>query len=346
MQAANYLSPGKIEMRVDATKPKPAAGEVLIAVEACGICGSDLHMYRNDSLRAKLVTKTPEGYEIPGHEFAGTIVELGESVDGFALGERVVGIPSGGGGMAQFARIPVNPFQLVKVPDGVSMQEAATTEPLADSLQIVRKAQVKPTDNVLVFGVGIIGLGVIQALRAKGIPVNRIIAVDIYEGRLAKAMEVGATHSIDAGNGDLFDKVTAICGRNQGYQGEDAGIDVVIDCAGFIAHLKRTPPLQEALRMVVPNTGRIICFGAFEGLVSLDLQYLISKQPTIMGSVGYASDELGEALGLMRSGKIDRETLVSHQFWLDQIYDAFEAQSRSDSVKVIVNIPVDAGEAR
>jgi len=339
MQAANYLEPGKIECRNDATPPEPAAGEVLIAVHACGICGSDLHMYRNDSFRHLLVTKTAEGYEVPGHEFAGVITKLGAGVEGYKVGDRVVGIPSGGGGMGQFVRIPVNAFQLVKVPNGVSFQEAATTEPLADSMQMVRKAEIKPSENVVIFGAGIIGLGVIQVIKAQKISAARIIVVDIQDARLRKAQELGATHTINALNGAIFDQVAAICGHNTHYAGEDANIDVVIDCAGYIAHLKRPAPLQEALRLVVPNSGRIICFGAYEGTVTLDLEYLISKQPTIMGSMGYAPSELGGALELMRSGKVDRKTLMSHQFWLEKIQDAFEAQTKPDAVKVMINIP-------
>ena len=96
-------------MRPDATRPSPAEGEVLIAVEACGICGSDLHTYRNDSHRNVNVRRTPEGYDVPGHEFAGTIAELGEGVEDWQLGERVVGVTGFGGGMAEFVTVPVNP---------------------------------------------------------------------------------------------------------------------------------------------------------------------------------------------------------------------------------------------
>lgn len=193
MNAANFIGPGKIEMRDDATQPEPLAGEVIVAVKACGICGSDLHMYRNGSLRERLVRETPEGYQVPGHEFAGTIAMIGAGVDGWRLGERVVGVTGFGGGMAEYVAVPANPFQLVRIPGGVSVQEAATTEPLADGLQMVRKAAIRPGENVVVFGVGIIGLGVIQAIRALGINAGQIIAVDVQDARLEKALKVGAT---------------------------------------------------------------------------------------------------------------------------------------------------------
>lgn len=338
MKAANYIGPGKIEIRHDATAPEPAAGEVLVAVEACGICGSDLHMYRNDSLRHLLITKTAEGYETPGHEFAGTISKLGEGVTGWEIGQRVVGVVGGGGGMGEFVRVPVNPFQLVAMPEAVSFQEAATTEPMADSLQMVRKAAIRPDENVLVIGVGLIGLGVIQGIRARGVQANRIIAVDVHQARLEKALEIGATDVINAREGALYDQVAAITGAHDGYQGRHANIAVVFDCAGYIEGLNRPVPLQSALDVIVPNTGRIICFGAYEGKVTLDLEYLISKQPTIMGSLGYAAEELVEALDLMAGKKVDRMTLISHQFPVDQVYEAFEAQLKPDSVKVMINI--------
>ncbi|SNS79197.1 (R,R)-butanediol dehydrogenase / meso-butanediol dehydrogenase / diacetyl reductase/hypothetical protein [Sphingomonas laterariae] len=338
MKAANYVDPGKIEMRVDATRPVPAPGEVLVAVEACGICGSDLHMYRNNTSRDHLARKTPEGYEVPGHEFAGRIAELGEGVTGWAVGERVVGVTGFGGGMADYVTVPVNPFQLVRMPDGVSFVEAATTEPMADGLQMVRKAEIRPGENVVVFGVGIIGLGVIQAIRAQAIDAGRIVAIDVQQARLEKALEIGATDVVNARDGDVFAAVAAICGREESYRGVSANVPVIFDCAGYIAHMSGPPPLETALRLVSLTGGRIICFGAFEGPMTIDMMPIIHKEPVIMGSNGYAPEELVQALELMRDGKVDRNTLISHSYPLDAISDAFEMQCQPQAVKVMLDI--------
>jgi len=338
MQSANYIRPGLIEAKNDATAPSPAAGEGIVAVEACGICGSDLHMFRNDSYRDRLVRATPEGYEVPGHEFAGRISEIGEGVTGFAVGDRVVGVTGMGGGMAQYVAVPVNPFQLVHMPEGVDMAVAATTEPLADGLQMVRKAQIAEGEDVVVFGVGIIGLGVIQAIHAKGIKAGRIIAVDVQQARLDKALEVGATDVINARDGDVFDAVAAICGVEESYYGRSANIAVVFDCAGYIKHIKGPPPLETALKLVIAGNGRIVCFGGYEDHMTIDMGPLIQKQPTIMGSNGYAAEELVEALDLMRSGKVDRTTLISHHFPLAKIAEAFDAQAGADAIKVMIDI--------
>lgn len=339
MLTANFIGPGQIEARPDATRPSPRAGEVLIAVEACGICGSDMHMYRENAHRERLVRPTPEGYETPGHEFAGVIAELGEGVSGWHVGERVVGVTGMGGGMAQFVTVPVNPFQLVRMPDGVSFEEAATTEPLADGLQMVRKARIAEGENVLIYGVGIIGLGVIQAIHARGIKPGRIIAVDIHARRLQAALDVGATHVINAREKDVFEAAAAICGLQDEYRGESASIDVVIDCAGYIKHIPGPPPLEIALRMISTRNGRIVCFGGYEDRMEIDFSYVIRKEPVIIGSNGYASEELVEALHLMASGAVDRSSLITHIYPLDQVEAAFIAQGQPDVVKVILQVP-------
>ena len=343
MQSANYVGPGKIEARLDATRPVPGAGEVVVAVEACGICGSDLHMYRNDSYRDRLVRLTPEGYSVPGHEFAGRIAALGPGVADWVIGERVVGVTGLGGGMAQFVTVPVNPFQLARIPEGVSFAEAATTEPLADGLQMARKAAIAPGENVLVFGVGIIGLGVIQAIRARGLNPGKVIAVDIHDQRLQKALEVGATDVINARDRDIFKAVAAICGRGNDWKSDapHANIAVVFDCAGYIKHIPGPPPLEIALHLIA-REGRIICFGGYEDRMLINFGYVIQKEPMIIGSNGYAAEELVEALDLMRSGAVDRRTLISHEFPLEQIGQAFEAQGQPDAVKVMIDIPQDA----
>ncbi len=338
MRVADFLGPSHIECRSDATRPAPSAGEVLVAVEACGICGSDLHMYRNGIHRELLSRSTPEGYQVPGHEFSGRIAALGDGVTGWSVGERVVGVTGQGGGMAEFVTVPVNPFQLVRVPEGLGFVEAATTEPLADALQMLRKAEITADENVVVFGAGIIGLGVIQCIRAKGLRPAHVIAIDVHQTRLDAALAVGATHAVNARDEDPFTRISAICGEENDYRGRSAKVQVVFDCAGYIAQMAGPPPLETALRLVATRGARIICFGAFEERMLIDFNYVIHKEPTILGSNGYAPEELVEALELMVSGRIDRSCLVSHRFALQDVGEAFAMQSRPESVKVMLAI--------
>jgi (R,R)-butanediol dehydrogenase / meso-butanediol dehydrogenase / diacetyl reductase len=337
MKVANFVAPGVVEFRADATRPSPDAGEVLVRVEACGICGSDMHMYRHNSYRESLVRATAEGYEVPGHEFAGTIAELGRDVSGWQVGEAVVGVTGRGGGMAEYVTVPVNPFQLARIPKGVSFEEAATTEPMADALQMVRKAGIRSGENVVVFGVGIIGLGVIQAIRARGIPCGKLIAVDVSEARLAKAAELGADFVVNARSADVFESVSRQCGTQTDYRGTSAGVSVVFDCAGYIKHMAGPAPLETALRLICLAEGRIVCFGGFEGPVCIDLSPIIQKQPTILGSNGYLPEELTLALQLMSERRIDRGALISHRFSLSSVSRAFVTQGEAGAVKVILH---------
>lgn len=337
MKAAVFHDPGKIDMQVGVPEPEAGPGEVVIKVEACGICGSDLHMYRTNAHREGL-NRVVGGLEIPGHEFAGTIVAVGEGVIGYEVGDRAVGV--GMGGMAQYVPVPANPYQLVPIPDGVSFEEAATTEPMADALQMVRLAEVQAGENVVVFGVGIIGLGVIQALKAREVPAKRIIAIDVSEARLAMAREVGATHAINPAREDVLKTVAAICGTQTAHTlvppTDFPDVAVVIDCAGYIKHMKGDPPLQLALDMLRPAGGRIVCFGAYEGKFPIDFMPVINKQPTIRGSMGYAAEELVQALALMAAGKLDRRKLISDTFPLEQVQQAFQTQGNGVAIKVML----------
>lgn len=342
MKAAVFKGVGVIEA-LNVAQPVAGPGEVLVRVAYCGICGSDLHIYRlqtpsAEEMHAGTLRTDADGNRIIGHEYAGQIVQVGAGVDGYAVGDRVVGVTAGGG-MAEYVPVPVNPYQIARIPDGVSYEEAATTEPLADALQLVRKAQIQPGENVVVFGVGIIGLGVIQALRAVTSDVGSIIAVDVSLSRLDMALQVGADHSINATNEDVIESAGRVCGivDNDFPRMRTPRVAVVIDCAGYIKHMRGPAPLQTALHLLQPQGGRIICFGAFEDEVSLSLMDLIHKQPTIQGSMGYLPEELTGALQLMADGKVDRHQLISHRFPLDAVSAAFEAQSDGRAIKVMVS---------
>jgi (R,R)-butanediol dehydrogenase / meso-butanediol dehydrogenase / diacetyl reductase len=200
----------------------------------------------------------------------------------------------------------------------------------------VRKATIQEGENVVVFGVGIIGLGVIQAIRARGIACGEVIAVDVSDARLEKAREVGASATVNASGQEVAEALGRLCGTERDYRGISARIAVVFDCAGYIKHMPGPPPLETALRLIALSNGRIICFGGFEDRVLIDLSPIIQKQPTIIGSNGYAAEELTEALRLMNEAKVDRGTLISHRFPLEEVASAFSIQAQPQAVKVLV----------
>jgi (R,R)-butanediol dehydrogenase/meso-butanediol dehydrogenase/diacetyl reductase len=335
MRAALYMGLKQIDI-ADIQPPQINDFQVLIDVEACGICGSDLHTFREDWQPEKNVTVYPEG-RVLGHEFCGLVAATGKNVTGAKVGDRVVGI-SIGGGMAQQVAVYATPGTLCKIPDGVSFAAAATTEPMADSLRIARLSNVQDGENVVVFGMGIIGLGVIQAYRALGKKINKLIAVDTSSVRLEKALEVGADVVVNAKEQDVVSVITGLCGKSKTVLNEDApNVHVVCDCVGYIMKMPGVPVLQTALDLICDRTGRIMCFGIFEGDIKLNLHNLVFKQPKLIGVMGYDDQDVSDALAMMADGRIDRASLVTHQFPLERAAEAFRAQDNyAQAIKVVL----------
>jgi threonine dehydrogenase-like Zn-dependent dehydrogenase len=272
---------------------------------------------------------------VPGHEFSGVISALGSAVEDHAIGDRVVGL--GMGGMAE--HVAVSSGAVFEFPESLSFDEAATAEPMSNSLRIVRKSGPQPGENVVVIGLGIIGLGVIQAYRALGVELNRLIAIDTSDYRRSVAANLGADHLIDPKNGDVVSQVRDLCGTRPSILcGDVPAIDVVCDCVGYIKGFPGKPVIQQALEMICDRSGRIMCFGMFEDQVTLDLEPLIFRQPQVIGVMGMELEDVTDALEFMAGGKIDRKSLVTHQFPISQTKDAFEAQANyAESVKVVLH---------
>ncbi|MBW2274970.1 MAG: zinc-binding dehydrogenase [Deltaproteobacteria bacterium] len=333
MRAVVYNGIRDLDVR-DLPPPELQPDQVMVDVHACGICGSDLHLYR-EGIGPEICTFPYPGGRVLGHEFSGVISALGSAVEGRAIGDRVVGL--GMGGMAE--QVALHNAIAFAIPDGVSFDEAATAEPMSNSLRIVRKSNPQPGENVVVFGLGIIGLGVIQTYRALGVELGRLIAVDTSEYRRKVAAELGAGYLIDPKDGDVVEQVRELCGNRPSIlDGDVPAVDVVCDCAGYIKGFEGKPVIQQALDMICDRSGRIMCFGMFEDRVSLDLGPLINRQPQLIGVMGMELEDVNQSLAWMAEGKIDRKSLVTHQFGLAQARDAFEAQTRyAESVKVVLH---------
>jgi 2-desacetyl-2-hydroxyethyl bacteriochlorophyllide A dehydrogenase len=339
MKAAIFHAPKNVSTE-EVDKPSIKLSDILIKVQYCCICGSDLHMYKL-GLFSEMICRKSEGGLIPGHEFSGDIVEVGTEVEGLAVGDRVVAYTNGG--MAEY--VPVSPAlpgkNVYKIPDEVSYKEAATLEPLANSIHAVLKGTPAKGENAMVFGAGIIGLGVVQVLRALDIGLNKIIVVDVSDKRLEKARQIGADAVINVGTEDLYSKAIEITGSEEFVLVPGLPVplvDIVYDCVGYIQDRPEPPVLQQAMLVVRPLTGRIVAHGVFEAPLTMDFSFLIAKQIQIIGSYGAIPEETKQGIQLMQSKKIDRETLITHEFPLDQAKEAFETQCAvENSVKVLIN---------
>ena len=328
MKAAVFY--GARDIRVEEVEePKlETAGDILIRVRASGICGSDLHPYRNAE------PATPG--RIMGHEFSGDVAEIGSEVEGLKAGDRVVTVSFGAN--AEYIRISreARPT-VVPLPPEVSYSEAATIEPLANSIHIANLANPTDEETVVIMGAGAIGLGVIQVLRTRCSA--RVIVIDYSDKRLATAQELGADVIINAGREDPYQKVLELTGKTTIAFIEDmpaGNVDIVCDCAGWFAVDAAVPPLQQALLMLKPN-GKLIEHSIFEKPPEINYFLLVRKGIKLLGSWGFVMDEFTQAIEMIRSGKVDRKPIITHEFPLDRAKEAFETQlNYEEAIKVLL----------
>jgi 2-desacetyl-2-hydroxyethyl bacteriochlorophyllide A dehydrogenase len=327
MKAALYHAPRDIRVE-DVPVPSIAADELLVRIKACGICGSDLHMYRLGMFEA--LGRPVDNGRIMGHELSGEVVAVGSEVAGFRVGDRIAGV--GVGGFAEYTPLQVSERSPHLLPANLSFEEGATLEPLATSLHGVGLARPVAGETAVILGAGIIGLGCVQVIRAT--VSCRIIVVDASAKRLEMATQLGADATVNLMQSDPVDAVMGLTGGPQplqrfGVRGGNA--DVVIDCAGA----KLSP--NQGLYMLKQADGRLVLVALFEQQPELDFNQIVRKQVTIYGSWGWTGDDYRRAIELVQSGRIDRKPLISHEYTLDDAPLAFATQAQPDAaVKVLL----------
>jgi 2-desacetyl-2-hydroxyethyl bacteriochlorophyllide A dehydrogenase len=341
MKAAVIHGPREIRLET-VEDPSIRGDEILVKVKACGICGSDIHMYKTG-----VMSPSPNS-RILGHEFSGEIAELGSAVEGFKVGDRVLGtgrrncgqchwcqqgqidrctnggIPGYGldGAFAEYVVVP-NPAlgkTLFKIPEVLSWEEAATVEPVSVACHAVEAAKIQPNEIVVILGAGMIGQGVAQAAKARG--AAKVIVCEPSAKRLTMAKKLGADLALNPKEINPVDAVTEATSWKMA--------DVVFECSGAPA------AFRQALRMV-RFFGRVMQVAVFEQNVELepDLTSLITvRNLTLRGCAG---QRWAMALDLVRLGQVKTRDLVTHEFTLNNAKDAFETQLNSDeSIKVLI----------
>ena len=332
MKAAVLYGPRDIRVE-EVETPRLEAGDILIKIRACGICGSDLHVYKL-GLFADLGIPVNSGL-ILGHEFGGDVVELGGQVEGLKKGDRVTAISMGA--EAEYLKIPAFLTPAVfHIPSEITHEEAATNEPLATSLHAVRLANPASEETIVILGAGIIGLGVLQVIKVRSSA--KVVVVDLSDKRLAMARQLGAEAVINAAREDPYQKMLEMTGATKLIFLEEpaSGVDTVFDCAGGAVEYTGTAALQQALLMVKEN-GKVVLVAVFEKPFEIDHNLIMRKGISLLGSFGYSLDEFTEALELMRSGKVDRKPLITHEFPLDRAKEAYETQLKpEEAIKVLI----------
>jgi len=333
MKAAVLYGPRDVRVE-EVDRPALGPGDVLLRVRACGICGSDLHVYKHGMFTE--LGAPVNGGRILGHEFSGEVAAIEGQVAQLAVGDAVTAIAVGAA--AEYLRIPAPMAPLIRrLPTGLSFEEAATTEPLATSLHAVRLANVQNGQTVVIIGAGIIGLGVLQLLKA--FHSLRVIIVDLSSRRLAMASDLGADAVVNAAQVDAYQRVLELTGATavsfvEG--GPAAGVDVVFDCAGVSREHAGPSTLEQALLMVREN-GTVVMVAVSERPFPVDFNVLMRKGIRLLGSWAWSLPEFDESLGLISSGTVARRPLITHEFPLDQAAEAYETQLRAEeAIKVLI----------
>ena len=334
------LAPRHCELR-RVSVPEIGPDDVLLRVAAVGVCGSDVHQYHNTH---SWPVRVPV---ILGHEFCGEIERVGERVDGFAPGQRVVsetaavidptsffcrtgrynldpsrrGFGYGvDGAMAPYVRVPAR--CLHALPDSLDFTTAALTEPCCVAYQsVVESSPVDPGDLVVVLGPGPIGLLCAQLARISGASQVVVVGMGRDRDRLELARRHWATATFEV---DRDDVAAALCEMGDGY-----GADVVIDASGSSA------ALEAALRWVRPE-GHITKVGWGPQPLGFSLDPLVQKAVTLKGSFSHTYPVWERVVRLLASGDLDPRPLVSRVSSLDEWQPCFEGMATGELVKAVL----------
>lgn len=334
MKAAIFHGPRDIRIK-EVEKPKLDTGDVLIKIRACGICGSDLHAYKL-GMFPELGVPIDSGM-ILGHEFSGDVVEVGGQAEGVKIGDRVTAL--GAGAEAEYLKIPSFLVSTIfHIPPQISYEEAATAEPLATSVHTVDLASPGDGEIIVILGAGVIGLGVLQVIKAISSPT--VVMVDLSDKRLALAQKFGADAVINAAREDPYRKMLEMTGSSKLIFVDDlaSGVDTVIDCAGYGMEQKGPAPLQQAILMA-RSRGKVLLVANYEKPVPINGNLVMNKALTLLGSFGDTTilDDFARGLELMRTGKVNRKPLITQEFPLSRAKEAYETQLKAgEAIKVLI----------
>ena len=327
---------------VDLPEPVPAAGEVVIQVEAEGICRTDWHVWNGDWDWVGLVPTLPL---VMGHELGGTVVAVGSGVSRVRAGDRVTtpfhescgrcGYCLSGrsnlcdameflglthdGGYAQYAAIRNADFNCVTLPDGIDALSAAAIgcRYMTAFHAVTRQGGLAAGQWVAVHGAGGIGLSAVQIAAALG---GRVIAVDLAEAKLEKARAEGALHTVNAGQQDVVAAIRDITG---------GGADLAIGGLGVAA-------LVQAAVLSLRKGGRLVQVGltsqAEQGYVPLPLDHIIEAEIEIAGSVGNPHVDYPRLLALVATGVLRPARIVGQTLPLGQASEVLDAMDSYETL--------------
>lgn len=334
MKAAVCYGSGKPLVFEDRADPVAAADTVVVEVERCGLCGSELHLNEGPP------RDFPEGF-VMGHEFAGRIVELGKGVKGLSLGQRIAAFPAVGcgnceacsvgnwilcqtalrisGGFAQYASLPA--VAAVPLGDDLTAADGALIEPLTVSLYGLRMAALQPGDRVLVLGAGTIALCAIYWARRLG--AGKIVAMSRSARRAALALAMGADAFVPYGDNEMAEAAEALGGA----------ADHVFECVGVPGMLGKAVSHARLL-------GKVHSLGFCMGPDPIVPAMAGFKGLSMTFPVGYSLKDFAYVAGAMLGGHIDPKVMISKVIGLDAFpatFDQLLANNTENKLQVAPN---------
>ena len=341
MKALVKTKPGPGLDFIEVDDPRPQHDELLIEVKVIAICGTEIHFYNWDSAAANFQIQFPM---ILGHEYSGKVIEVGENVEGFSIGDRIsveTHNPCGQcyncklgnghncydmgligmnypGAFAKHATIPAK--VAFKLPDGVSYEEGSLFEPAGVAMRGIDEGKIAAGDLVVVLGCGPIGLFAVQIAQITG--AAKVVAIDVNDFRLKMAEKFGAI-ALNPERDDVVRQIKKIAGRK-------GGADVVLEVSG-------APSVFDYVFEIIRLEGRLITIGHPTLPVSIDISKQINQKGiSLKGIFGRRIWETWEHLAaLVEHKKINLNDVITHTFSLDQYKEAFE-QVHGDAGKVLL----------
>lgn len=337
MKASRFLG-NKTFAVTDLPTPHAGPGELVLRNQVCGVCGTDVHIYHGEPGSADVNPPV-----VLGHEYSGEVVEVGEGVTGFAVGDHVTVDPNiycghcaycqngkkqlcpsmeaigvtRDGGFAQYSRIPA--AQAFKLEPTVPWEAAAMAEPLACCLHGIDLAGIQVGDKVCVVGGGAIGLLMVQLAKLSG--ASQIVLSEPNEKRRQVGLQLGANAALDPTRPDAQEAFAQVL---------DGGANVVIECVGNV------PAVKSAFQFAGKGaTVLLFSVPKVDATFDLPLFDVYKKELTIKGSF-VNPDTHARAVALINSGKVDFGPIITHRFTLDQLPEAIAMQMSDASIKVVV----------
>ena len=337
MKASRFLG-NKTFAVTDLPTPHAGPGELVLRNQVCGVCGTDVHIYHGEPGSADVNPPV-----VLGHEYSGEVVEVGEGVTGFAVGDHVTLDPNiycghcaycqngkkqlcpsmeaigvtRDGGFAQYSRIPAS--QAFKLEPTVPWEAAAMAEPLACCLHGIDLAGIQVGDKVCVVGGGAIGLLMVQLAKLSG--ASQIVLSEPNEKRRQVGLQLGANAALDPTRPDAQEAFAQVL---------DGGANVVIECVGNV------PAVKSAFQFAGKGaTVLLFSVPKVDATFDLPLFDVYKKELTIKGSF-VNPDTHARAVALINSGKVDFGPIITHRFTLDQLPEAIAMQMSDASIKVVV----------